>query len=380
MKTNPFPVMEINIDSISNNYRVLSEYVGRSTEVSCVVKSDAYGLGVERVVPALSDAGATSFYVGYQEEGLVAKSLVPSKDIYVLYPTSQDALRDCFKKGLIPVLNSEEDIDAVLSLDSCSVKKIAVYIDTGMNRIGISDLLTTSMRKKLNSLAAQFSLLLISHYSDAERKNIDHCQRQEAALKSCATSIKGNVRLGIANTGGVLLPDLNKMDQVRLGAAVFGFHHNPLGRIYLPEGIKPTVKVSTTVLGVRKIEKGGSFGYEQSFIAVRDSTIAIIRMGYSHGFPRQHCLKDYGVIVGGHTARVVGSIGMETMAVDISTLPPGCIKAGDIATVVADAQHAEELAFSSGTLVADIYCRMGSGCSRKFIKHCEGKPVEEWLR
>lgn len=367
MENNTFPVMEIDIDSVTDNYCLLSQHIGKSTELSCVVKSDAYGLGIARIVPALHEAGASSFYVSYLEEGLVTAYLAPGKDIYVLYPESQKGIYTCIEHGLIPVLNSEKDIDAVLSHHS-TMKSVVVHIDTGMNRCGISPLQASSLREKLSRLAERSCLLLISHYSDAESGKSTHCFRQESALKSCAFYIRGHVRLGIANTGGILLPQPAMMEQVRIGAALYGFNHNPSGRICLPENIKSAAKVYTTVLDIRKVEKGSGFGYGRSFTAEKETVIAIIKMGYSHGFPRQYSTEGskYRILIDGFPTSVVGSVAMETMAVDISNLPANSIRIGDIATVIANSKHAEELAFSSGTLIADIYSRLGSGCIRHY--------------
>jgi len=70
-------ILEIDLDAIAGNYRKLAERVGSNVRVAVVVKADAYGIGMEKVAPALARAGAKTFFVATLDEGLALRELLP---------------------------------------------------------------------------------------------------------------------------------------------------------------------------------------------------------------------------------------------------------------------------------------------------------------
>jgi len=77
-------VLEIDLDAVAENFKKLAERVGPNVRVAAVVKADAYGLGVEKVAPALARAGAKTFFVATLDEGLALREILPRAQIAVL--------------------------------------------------------------------------------------------------------------------------------------------------------------------------------------------------------------------------------------------------------------------------------------------------------
>ena len=98
-------ILEIDLDAIAENFVKLAERVGPAVRVAAVVKADAYGLGMEKVAPALARAGAKTFFVATLEEGLALRQLLPRAQIAVLNGLVMGAPADFAKAALLPVLN-----------------------------------------------------------------------------------------------------------------------------------------------------------------------------------------------------------------------------------------------------------------------------------
>lgn len=88
------------------------------------------------------------------------------------------------------------------------------------------------------------------------------------------------------------------------------------------------LSLKSKVVLLRKIKEGDSVGYNRSFVADKDSLIAILPIGYADGYPRNlSCGKSYALI-NGHQAPVVGKICMDQLAVDVTDIPD--VKVGTV--------------------------------------------------
>ena len=75
--------LTIDLQAIADNYRMLAAKVSPA-ECGAAVKADAYGLGMERVAPALAKAGCRTFFVATLDEGIALRKLLPDLRIFVL--------------------------------------------------------------------------------------------------------------------------------------------------------------------------------------------------------------------------------------------------------------------------------------------------------
>src|SRR6185503_12900153 len=105
-------ILEIDLDAIGGNFRKLAERVGPHVRIAAVVKADAYGLGMEKVAPALARAGAKTFFVATLDEALALRELLPRAQIAVLNGLVMGAPADFAKAALVPVLNDLGQIAA----------------------------------------------------------------------------------------------------------------------------------------------------------------------------------------------------------------------------------------------------------------------------
>ena len=126
--------------------------------------------------------------------------------------------------------------------------------------------------------------------------------------------------------------------------------------------MRPVLSLKSRVVLIRQIARGECVGYSRSFIANRDSKIAIIPIGYGDGFPRSLSDNNGSVLIGQHIVPIIGRICMDQLAVDVTDVEE--IAVGDIATLIDtegyDRLSAAVVARNSGSISNELLCRMGS--------------------
>lgn len=121
------------------------------------------------------------------------------------------------------------------------------------------------------------------------------------------------------------------------------------------------LSLKARVILLRQIKTGDCVGYSRSFVADRDSRIAILSIGYADGYPRiLSCGKSY-VLINGHQAPIVGKICMDLLAVDVTDCPD--VTVGSIATLIGKDGNEEILAPTiadiSESITNELLSRMG---------------------
>src|SRR5450432_1422519 len=149
--------LTVRLPAIAANYRTYCRMTG-PTAVAAVVKADAYGLGADRVAPALAQAGCDSFFVARLEEGVALRKRVPRARIFVLDGAHPDSVPALLSHRLTPVLGSLAQIAAWSAAAGVGSDTLdaALHVDTGMNRLGLpSDelaILSAQHAKRLDGL------------------------------------------------------------------------------------------------------------------------------------------------------------------------------------------------------------------------------------
>ena len=95
----------IDLKSIEANWSILKE-LNAPSSTAAVVKSDAYGLGVNKIIPILISAGCKTFFVATIEEAIVVRRLIAENKILVLFGINTfEEASTCIEYNLTPVLN-----------------------------------------------------------------------------------------------------------------------------------------------------------------------------------------------------------------------------------------------------------------------------------
>lgn len=362
------PKMSINLNAIASNYNLISMLAGESADVACVLKADAYGCGALKVADALFNAGARTFFLTDLDEGIRLKAKYNESRIYLFYTNGEEQFRKSYEKGIVPVINRPEEIGFLTKIEGFSTQKIAFHIDTGINRLGFRSDELDSIQELLTTCEFLHTPLFISHFSNAEYADKDMCVSQINSLIRLRDKLCPAAHVSISNTGGIFLNSAYAADMVRTGVGILGYNHNPLGRVPPVNGLHPSVSVSAQVLDIKHLSPGQTVGYGSSFVSDTNMKIAILNIGYQHGFPKQLDYSDtvFSVKVRSHKAPVIGKVSMDMITLDVTDVPDMEIAVGDWVVVFDDRESVEQLAFSANAMIVDILIKMGASCTRSY--------------
>jgi alanine racemase len=280
-----------------NARRLLAELDG--SELWAVVKAEGYGHGAADVAGAALGAGAAALCVATVAEGLELRPEFPAARIVVLGPAEGRDVAYAREAGLELCVASDEIPDGV---------PVHVKLDTGMGRYGLSELVELQPEV----------VGLMTHFATADTD--DAFAREQLDRFLAATSPYAQLTRHAANSAACLRFPEARLDAVRCGVALYGL--SPFGHDPAEDGLEPALQWQSHLAQVKLLEVGESTGYGRRFVAERPTWIGIVPVGYADGFSRG--LTGTTVRVGGEASRVVGTVSMDSFAVELEReLPVG---------------------------------------------------------
>lgn len=342
--------LHIDLDALVANWRMMQRRV-EPAYAAAVVKADAYGLGARPVALALRQAGCNRFYVAWAEEGAaLRRELGLAPEILVFHGVTSDTL-DLFQMyALQPVLNHLEQIDLWLT-SNVQPRPAALHIDTGMNRLGVSQAHWAAAARMLPKPTR-----LISHLACGDETSPANAAQHARFLQ--ARALWPGVPASLSASGGAYLGKDYQFDEVRPGIALYGGGPAPA------DGSAPHTVVTLTaqVLQVRDAKKGETVGYGCTWTAEADCRLATIGLGYADGYLRS-ASNTAKVFVKGEKRPIVGRVSMDLIVVDVTGL---IVAPGDEIEVIGPNMPLAEAASAMGTIDYEILTRLGARLDRRY--------------
>lgn len=357
--------LEIDLNNLEHNVKVLKGAMPQKCKLMAVVKAEAYGHGIYEIATHLGKIGVKAFAVATIDEGIKLRQYGVSGEILILGYTAPARAKELRKYDLTQTLIDYE-YSLLLNKQGYAVMT-HIKVDTGMHRLGFD-------AKDIENISAVFSMKHIkvsgiyTHLCAADsvdEKDIFFTNVQIESFYNLLNQLKEKgitiPKIHIQSSYGLLnYPEL-KCDYVRAGVSLYGVLSSPNDRTKLQLDLRPVLSLKSRVILLREIKKGDSVGYSRSFVANRDSLIAVLPVGYADGYPRNlSCGKSY-VLINGHQAPVVGKICMDQLAVDVTDIPD--IKVGITATLIGkdgdEEISASMIADNSESITNELLSRMG---------------------
>ena len=354
----PSAILHIDLAAIVENWRLLA---ARATPgaVAGVVKANAYGLGADKVAPALRAAGCRHFFVAHLAEGIALRETLGSGPmIAVLNGFAPGADGDA---ALVPVLNSLGDVlaHAAAGRSAGQARRALLHLDTGMARLGLDAAEQARLVADHSLLAGLDLLYVMTHLACADEP--DHpLNAEQAARFDRACAVLPKFKRSFANSSGLFRGADYASDLARPGCALYGINPTP----GLPNPLRQVLRLEAPVLQIREIPAGASVGYGASFMAARPSRIATIAVGYADGYLR--CLSGQGVAAyRDMILPMVGRVSMDLITLDVTDVP-GLVP-GDAVTLIGGAAPSpDDLAARAGTIGYEILTSLGARYRRAY--------------
>ena len=371
--------VEIDLGALVRNYRRIAAHV-KPMDVLCVLKANAYGLGVAAYAQALAKAGCTQFGVAEPYEavelikvlkGVSGRRPAAPVEVQILSSVLPDEIPEMVKAGVIlPITDLAEA--RLVSAAAVKVKvtaKVHVKLDTGMGRLGIladAALATIRAVKELPNLDVEG---IFSHcpmaYEPKDPYTARQIRRFKAIVAACAKEGITFRKVHMAASDAINnFPETAKapFTQVRTGINLHG-SFDPYGRKALK--VEPVLTLKTRVAQVRELPAGTTLGYGRTWCLAQPTKVATISAGYADGLPLALTNRGF-VFIGGHRCKIIGRISMDYTTVDVSEVPD--VKAGDAVICFGrcgkDAITPDDWAALKGTHAYDIICSLGTRVER----------------
>ncbi len=359
-------VLTVDLEALDANWRWLQSQAAPAL-CAAVIKADAYGIGIDRAVPALARAGCRVMFTAHVAEGVRARHALRTLGlgdrearVYVLngfHPgnASPMAWRDA---ALSPVIGSAEELTEWCPLAAAMPdSRSALHVDTGMNRLGFGP--EAAYGLDASTVAAARADLLMSHFISAEIPDAPSNAVQIARFEALRNGPLGTLPASLANSSGILLPQRPHYDLVRPGYALYGGNPTPSH----PNPMRPVVTLRARLLQVRRIAAGEPAGYGAAWIARRPSTLATIGVGYADGYPRgARTAGEPGgpvALVGDTRCPLVGRVSMDLSIVDVTDADPAHARPGAMVELLGPTITVDDLGAACGTIGYEILTRLG---------------------
>ncbi|EKB49605.1 alanine racemase [Cecembia lonarensis] len=352
--------IEISKSAYQKNIEFIKEEIGPKTQISIVVKGNAYGHGIENIVPMAEENGIRHFSTFSADEALrVYQASQHQSQVMIMGMLANEDLDQLVEKGISFYVFEFDRLEAAIAVAKKLNTKAKVHIEleTGFHRTGFEWEDREWLGQILTENLAHLELKgLCTHYAGAE--SISNYVRVRNQIKNYkkfkkwfdAQKIKFEKYHTACSAATLLYPE-TKMDLVRVGIASYGFWPTQETYMYrfqsLPENnknpLKRLISWKSSIMNTKAVKMGEFIGYGSSYMAPRDMTIALVPIGYGHGYSRM--LSNQGkVLISGIIVPVVGTVTMNSIAVDVTDLEK--VQKGD-EVIIIGSQGDKEISVAS---------------------------------
>lgn len=334
---------EVDLTRLVQNYRNALAHLSPPTQLICVLKADAYGLGAPMVAKRLWQEGQRIFAVASYNEAAEIRKAVPECEVLILGLCGDAQMARAIQADMLLTVFSQKYADAVIRAAQTVGKKARIHIklETGLNRLGFepeeaADAVESIVASGHVELEGLFTHLALRD-KDSDRKQISLLTSVRDALLTRGITIP--MVHALDSIGMVRYPE-DHMNAVRTGAWLYGVYPK---RYEHPEESQLALTVKTRIAQLHTVSAGECLGYDETHPISRDSVIATLSAGYIDGYPRLNSVGE--VEVCGKRAPVVGLVCMDQMMVDV--------------TDILDAREGDTVTLLGGTIGVDEYAEWG---------------------
>lgn len=364
--------LEVNLDDLVHNIRVIKRNININSSIIAVVKANAYGFGVKKIVETLIEEGIDYFAVATLQEAMEIRKYHRYVKIMVLGYSHMDIVEKAIKNNI--ELSVYRKTDAI-EIDKVALKlgmkaKSNIVLDTGMNRIGFKEdedfveNITSLKELKNVEFVGCFSHFAVSDIDPSyTRFQFDNFIRMNNVIRGLGLEIP--IR-HISNSSAILNYREYNLEAVRPGIIMYGS----------TEGIKKCGfdvryigSLRAKIANIKTINEGEKVSYGLIYTAKRKTKLATLPIGYADGILRTLSEK-IDVIIEGKRCPVVGRICMDQMMVDVTDVN---LSEDSIATVIGKDGNEEitieEVAQKAGEIATSYSTHFSPRLPRVYIKN-----------
>ena len=357
--------VEVSRLALAHNARTLKQLIG-GRSLAVVLKSNAYGHGLREVGKIADELDSIDcLVVDSIVEARMLRGIGVRKPILIIGYVPKSRLQELTRlRSVTLVVTSLDQVRDVVRLVHRPLS-VHIKVDTGMHRQGFYQ---DDLQKVLDFINKNKNIILEGSYTHfAAAKNPAFPQETKKQLASFQNWIKILIGKGYkpichaaATAGAILYPDAH-LNMVRVGIGLYGLWPSKEAKAFALERLKlkPVMQWKTIISEIKNVSKGEQIGYDFTESVDQNSKIAILPVGYWHGYPRS--LSSIGhVLVGGKRCKILGRISMDMTIINISDVPGA--KVSDAVCLLGKSGQeeisADDLAYLADTINYEIVTRI----------------------
>ncbi len=356
--------LDIDLKAIGKNYKIIKKRVNNNCVVAATVKADAYGLGVEMVVPKIIKSGCRYFFVATTNEAIELRNISKKISIFILNGLVTNEINKIQKYNLIPVINNLEQLAKIEKYQT--LKKInlniALHFDTGMSRLGLDKYETNHLIKNQKKLIKKsYISLVMSHLACADDR---HSKFNAIQLKRFLKIIEffPKAMHSLSNSAGTLLGKKYHFDMVRPGISLYGGHcRKNEGKIY-----NNVISLRAKLIQIREIYKDDTIGYGATFRAKSKMKIGTLALGYADGFNRKFS-NNYHIYFKNNKVKIVGRVSMDLITINLTNIKINKNVGSNQFDIISNKNSVNSIAKLINTIPYEILTSLGKRYQKRYI-------------
>ena len=323
-----------------------------------VVKADAYGHGLEGLLPAYALADGLAL-VEFDRASWLRKQGWRGPILMLEGAFDPADVEQARREGLSLVVHEPRQIGWLASGPALSPIDVFLKLNSGMNRLGFKPEDFPLAWSRLRGLPQCGALNLMAHFANADLPG--GADTALAAFDRVTASLPGGQSL--ANSAAIFVLPAAHRHWVRPGIMLYG--SSPFADRRASElGLRAAMRFHTRLISVQTLQPGEAVGYGSTFIAQSVMRIGIAACGYADGYPR-HAPTGTPVAVDGVRTRTLGRVSMDMLALDLT--PIRAAQVGSEVELWGDTIPVDEVAASAGTIAYELTCGIAPRVKRIYI-------------
>jgi alanine racemase len=339
-------VAQVNLAALRANLARVRERAP-GAQVLAVVKANAYGHGLARVLPALDAADGLALVE--LDAAIALRAAHYARRILLLEGFFDPAeLPEFSARRLATVVHHEEQVRMLETVRLARPLEVFVKVNTGMNRLGVAPAAVAALVERLSHCESVAVLRLMMHFARA-----DEDDGVAEPLRIFDEACKGlPYPRSMANSAGVIRHAEVGGDIVRPGIMLYGstpFAYDSAETL----GLVPVMTLRSELIAVQELAAGDAVGYGASYVAPGPRRIGVVACGYADGYPR-HAPNGTPVLVCGRKVPVAGRVSMDMITVDLAEVPEA--RVGSPVVLWGEGLPVDDVAGAASTVGYELLC------------------------
>jgi alanine racemase len=361
--------LTIDLNNVAHNLSSMRKHIAPTVKVMGVVKADAYGHGMLQVARKIEAEGVDYIGVADLHEAQTLRSAGITSRILAWLHDPEDDFVSAIKLDIDVAVSSQEQLLRVQKAAAVAGKpcQIHIKVDTGLSRNGVTideleELLFSTKAAVADGLVQTAGIF--SHLSSTGvQEDLAQIERFELALGMAKSAgVEFELRHLTASDGTLSYPQAH-YDMVRVGIGLYGL--SPFSDNRAAEfGLKPVMCAEAKVVQTKRVQAGEGVSYGYLYRTHKETTLALVPVGYAEGLPRNASGKAE-VCINNKFYKILSRIAMDQFVVDVGD---DSVSPGDRVVIFGDCgPSADDLADAADTINYEIVTRIGSRFQRDFI-------------